>query len=93
MSNLDKDILVEVTIKAWTGNMVRFDYNNDGSRDLLDVPYRERGKNAHFRLPTGKKKVEYFHSDLTDEMILLAISKKYSNFKFTLNNNQSKQKQ
>ena len=75
---------VEISIKCWVGNKVKYDYNNDGSRDKLDAPYRMKGKNAHFKLPTGKKKVEYFHADLTDEMILKAVSLKYSNFKFKL---------
>jgi hypothetical protein len=76
--------MIQIQIKAWVGNLVRFDYYNDGGRGLLDKPYRPKGKNAHFKLPNGKKKVEYFPNDYTDTEILNAVSKKYSNFKFTL---------
>jgi len=75
---------IEIEIKEWVGNLVRFDHYNDGSKGLLDKPYRPKGKNAHFRLPTGKKKVEYFSDGLSDEDVLKAVSKKYSNFKFKL---------
>lgn len=75
---------IELKITSHVGNLVRFDYNNDGSRDLLDKPYRPKWKHAKFRLPSGKPKLEVFGDNVTDEMILDAVSKRYSNFKFTL---------
>jgi hypothetical protein len=79
--------VIEVTITNHVGNLVRYDYYNDGSRGLLDVPYRPRYKHAKFRLPSGKPKCERFGNDLTDELILQVLSKKYSNFKFINNSN------
>ncbi len=75
---------VEIKIKAWVGNTIRFDYCNDGTRLLLDKPYQHAGKNAHFILPNGKKRVEYFSAESTNEDILIHIARKYSNFEFKL---------
>lgn len=75
---------VELKITSHVGNLVSFDYYNDGSRGLLDKPYRPRWKHAKFRLPSGKLKCEVFGNDITNEMILQVVSKKYSNFKFRL---------
>lgn len=76
--------LIKISIKEVVGNLVRFDYYNDGSRGLLDKPHRPKCKHAKFRLPSGKAKYEVFGGDDTPEAILKAVSKKYSNYKFTL---------
>jgi len=76
---------IVITIKKCVGNKVKYDYNNDGTRDKLSQPYRPMWKNAKFRLPSGKPKCEVFGYDEPDEEILKAISKKYSNYKFSIN--------
>ena len=80
----DKRPLIEVIIKRWKGNMVRFERYNDGLRYPIDNPYREAGANAKFRLPSGKAKCERCSDELTDEQILTYVQKKYSNYRFVL---------
>jgi hypothetical protein len=83
---MEKDI-IEVKVSEHQGNLVRYDYNNDGSRDKLRVPYREQWKSAKFRLPSGKPKNEVFDMSMTDDLILEFIEKKYRNLKFKLSDN------
>ncbi len=73
--------MIEVWIKDWVGNKVKWERYNDGLRYPIDQPYRPSGRNAHFRLPNGKKKCEKFWPDITDEEILLQLNKKYANFR------------
>jgi hypothetical protein len=76
---------ITINIKRWLGDWVRFERYNDGLRYPIDEPYQKKGSTARFVLPTGKKKTEMFSYESTNEEILAAIQKKYSNFKFTLN--------
>ena len=73
---------VGITIKHCVGNLVKYERDNEGLRDKLAQPYRPKWINAKFRLPSGKPKIERFSEGTTDEEILSAISKKYSNYKF-----------
>lgn len=84
LSEIKEEAKIEITIKSLIGNKVKYDYYNDGSRGLLKKPYRPKCKHAKFRLPSGKAKYEVFGWDDTDEEILKAVSKKYSNLKFKL---------
>jgi len=70
--------------KRGLGDWVRFERYNDGLRYPIDEPYQKKGSTVRFVLPTGKKKTEMFLYEETDDQILAAVQKKYSNFKFTL---------
>jgi len=73
--------MIEVQIKDWIGTIVRWERDNEGLRERVAQPYRPSGRNAHFRLPNGKKKCEKFWADITDQEILLQLHHKYSNFR------------
>lgn len=84
MTEIKEPQLIRISINRWIGNLVRYERDNEGLRDKLDVPYRKNGSTVRFVLPTGKKKTEFFLYENTNEEILAAIKKKYSNFKFKL---------
>ena len=76
--------LIKISIKRWLGNWVKYERDNEGLRDKLDEPYQKKGSTVRFTLPTGKKKTEIYPYEFTDEQLLKAIQKRYSNFRFQL---------
>lgn len=79
--------VILISIKKCSGNLVKYDYGNDGERWKLDKPYRPKWLSIKFRTPSGKPKHERFEVDFTPNEILEILSKKYSNFSFQLNTN------
>lgn len=72
---------IEVAIVVKKGSLIKYERDNEGLRERLDKPYRKIWKAAKFRLPSGKPKNEIFPVDWSDEDIMAAVKKKYSNFR------------
>ena len=79
------ELALGITIKHCVGNLVNYERDNEGLRDKLAQPYRPKWINAKFRLPSGKPKLEMFKEGTSDDEILSAIQKKYTNYKFIIN--------
>ncbi len=81
MSDITEGNKIEVTIKRVVGSLIKYERDNEGLRDKLEVPYRKKWANAKFTLPSGKKKCEEFGYEQADEEIISMLNKRYSNFR------------
>lgn len=76
--------LIEVRITNHVGYAAKWSYYDYGDR----YPNENYGssysyRHAKFRLPSGKPRCIRFAGDVTDDTIILEISKKYSSLKST----------